>query len=122
MDSLLKKVYEAQESISGKKEQSLSDYAVSAVLNEVAEYLRENEFYSVEDKLPEFQTDYDYASVYVLGAVKSENGEKHTKPVRYERTILRGKRVERWTEPDGRLLWTDEVTHWRYYPKAPGEE
>ena len=120
MTSLLSRVYEAQNRV---QDRDLgSEEVISSVLSEVAVYLEENEFVKTEDQLPTFRhDDWDYDSVGVIGVLKSESGTRYVKPVYYERTKIRGKRVERWKDWYGRLLQGYEVTHWRKFPALPVE-
>ena len=121
MTSLLSRVYEAQNSA---QDRDLgSEEVILSVLSEVAVYLEENEFVKTEDQVPTFRhEDWDYDSVGVIGVLKSESGTRYVKPVYYERTKIRGKRVERWKDWHGRLLQGYEVTHWRKFPAPPVEE
>lgn len=119
MDTLLKKVYEAQERVSDVSEQTF----VADVLSSVAVYLEEHSFISVQDHKPVFRhANWAYASESVIGVLKAEDGRRFTRPVRYEKTIVHGQPIERWTELDGRLLWGCEVTHWMPYPEPPEED
>ena len=121
MTSLLSRIYEAQ---NRAQDRDLgSEEVILSVLSEVAVYLEENEFVKTEDQLPTFRhEDWDYDSVGVIGVLKSESGTRYVKPVYYERTKIRGKRVERWKDWYGRLLQGYEVTHWRKFPAPPVEE
>ena len=122
VSSLLERVYEAQSMVHDRDNLGSEEF-ISSVLSEVVVYLEENAFISVKDRLPAMpHADWEYDSVCVLGAVENEYGRRWTKPVRFERTKLRGKQVELWTEPDGRLMWNCEVTHWREYPAPPEKD
>ena len=119
VDTLLSKVYEAQQRVSDPEARAF----VASVLSDVAANLEEHSFISVHDRTPAFRhADWTYASEHVMGVLKTDDGRRFTQPVRYEKTIVRGKPVERWTELDGRLLWGCEVTHWAPYPEPPEEE
>jgi hypothetical protein len=119
MTDLLTKVYEAQGKVFDATEQTF----IASVLSSVAVYLDEHSFISVHDHTPVFHhADWAYTSESVIGALKSEDGHRFVRPVRYEKTIVRGQPVERWTELDGRLLWGCEVTHWMPYPEPPEED
>ena len=118
MNNLLDEVWKAQNMISGKETQDLSDYTLSSVLSKVAEYLRQETFVSVTERLPEFtHKDWKYTSEYVLGSILTDNGRRYTAPVRYEKTVIRGKSTERWTDYNGNLFRDRKVTHWRPFPE-----
>lgn len=118
MNALLQRVYHAQSLEEGREFQELADYEISEVLTEVAVYLQENDFVSVNDRLPVFERDYDYTDVHLILVIKTDSGRLRTIPGRYERTVLRGKRVERWVDNEGRKLY-DPVVYWRPYPDPP---
>lgn len=75
-----------------------------------------NQWISVEERLPELpEAEYCYEDVLV--AVK---GWKRAVEMRYERTVIRGKRVERWKYWD--RIFNLRITHWMPLPEAPKEE
>ena len=76
-----------------------------------------NEWVSVEDELPKLP-DYDCCSVMVNTAQK---GNPKSRPMIYERAIVRGKRVERWKYCWDRIA--DELPdYWMPLPKPPKKE
>lgn len=120
MKRLLQRVYEAQSAENSRDNQELADYTVTAVLREVASYLEENDFISVNDRLPVLK-DWDYASEAFIIVSRLSSGKLIVGPGRYERSIVRGKRVERWRDERTGYLATN-VTHWKKYPEPPPEE
>lgn len=76
-----------------------------------------NEWVSVEDELPKLP-DYDCCSVMVNTAQK---GNPKSRPMIYERAIVRGKRVERWKYCWDRIA--DELPdYWMPLPTPPTKE
>lgn len=76
-----------------------------------------NEWVSVEDELPKLP-DRDWCAVMVNTAQK---GNPKSRPMIYERAIVRGKRVERWKYYWDRIA--DELPdYWMYLPKPPTKE
>lgn len=76
-----------------------------------------NEWVSVEDELPKLP-DRDWCAVMVNTAQK---GNPKSRPMIYERAIVRGKRVERWKYYWDRIA--DELPdYWMYLPKPPKKE
>lgn len=78
-----------------------------------------NEFINVNDRLPELP-DEDYVSMIVIAACKNDGGNKWTVPLEYKRTLVHGKRVERWEYLWGRIF-NHEVTHWMPLPEPPAD-
>lgn len=76
-----------------------------------------NEWISVEDGLPTLP-DYDYCSVMVNTAYK---GRPKSRPMIYERAIVRGKRVERWKYYWDRIA-EEPPDYWLPLPEPPKEE
>lgn len=76
-------------------------------------------FVSVKERLPELP-DEDYVSMIVIAACKNDNGKKWTVPLEYQRTLIHGKRVERWAYLWDRLF-NFEVTHWMPLPEPPDD-
>lgn len=75
-----------------------------------------NEWISVKDRLPELP-DQDWCSVMVNTAKK---GNPKSRLMIYERSIIRGKRVERWKYYWDRIA--DELPdYWMPLPKPPEE-
>ena len=73
-----------------------------------------NEWVSVEERLPELP-DRDWCSIMVITAQK--NNPK-SRPMIYERAVVRGKRVERWKYYWDRIA--DELPdYWRPLPAPP---
>lgn len=76
-----------------------------------------NEWVSVEDRLPELPNG-SYCSTMVLTARK---GNAKSSVMIYERTVIRGKRVERWKYHWDRIA--DEVPdYWMPLPAPPKKE
>lgn len=69
------------------------------------------------DTPPELDN-WAYASVRVLADVEERSGEYKVIPLRYQRTIVRKKRVERWEDEWGRIYY-GKVVRWAYYPQSP---
>ena len=106
-----------------RDEEDLAGFYVQEIIESLKQMQSQDEFVKTEDQLPTFRhEDWDYDSVGVIGVLKSESGTRYVKPVYYERTKIRGKRVERWKDWYGRLLQGYEVTHWRKFPAPPVEE
>ncbi len=118
MNPLLKKVYDAQAAEYSRGNQDLVDYTVTAVLNEVANYLKENDFVSVDESLPVLE-DWDYARADFIIVRRMKTGGLRTCPGQYQRSVVRKKRVERWTDAAGRVL--TDVAYWKKYPEPPQE-
>ena len=73
-----------------------------------------DEWVSVEDRLPELPKE-KYCWVCVLGCRKSS---KRCTPMLYERTVVRGKTVERWRDMEDRI--THELPdYWMPLPEPP---
>lgn len=117
MSTLLNEVYEAKSLLCDRENQELADYTLSAVLSRVAEYLQREKFVSVKKRLPEFtHKNWTYTSETVIGSILTDSGIRYTAPVRYEKTLLRGKPVERWADIHGGIFRDRKVTHWRPFP------
>lgn len=75
-----------------------------------------SEWISVKERLPELHCcTYDF--VHVIGAIDGN----YVKPLIYERTVIRGKVVERWKNEKGSVCGRN-VTHWMQYPEPPVTE
>ena len=73
-----------------------------------------NEWVSVEGKLPELPKE-KYCWVCVLGCRKSS---KRCMPMFYERTVVRGKTVERWKDYWDRIV-DEPPDYWMPLPAPP---
>lgn len=76
-----------------------------------------NEWISVEDGLPTLP-DYDYCSVMVNTAYKDN---PKSRPMIYERAIVRGKRVERWKYYWDRIA-DEPPDYWMPLPAPPDRQ
>lgn len=74
------------------------------------------EWVSTIDELPQIPGDKKYASVMVIACY-----DGYVSPMVYERSVVRGKAVERWKFYWDRIADV-EVTHWMLLPKPPKEE
>ena len=100
----------------------------AVLLSDVSKMMREwverqptltppNEWVSVEERLPTLP-DYDYCSVMVNTAYKDD---PKSRPMIYERSVVRGKRVERWKYYWDRIA--DELPdYWMPLPAPPEKE
>ena len=76
-----------------------------------------NEWISVNERLPKLPNT-DYCSVMVIAAY---NGDPISRPMSYERVLIRGRRVERWEYYWDRIA--DETPdYWMPLPEPPGKE
>lgn len=73
-----------------------------------------NEWVSVEERLPELPKE-KYCWVCVLGCRKSS---KECIPMFYERTVVRGKTVERWKDVWDRITY-ELPDYWMPLPEPP---
>lgn len=90
--------------------------AVFGRIGEQPTITSQNQWISVKDRLPELP-DRDCCSVMVNTAKK---GNPKSRPMIYERRIIRGKRVERWKYYWDRIA--DELPdYWMPLPKPPEE-
>ena len=74
----------------------------------------QNEWVSVEERLPELPKE-KYCWVCVLGCRKSS---KQCTPMFYERTVVRGKTVERWKDMWDRITY-ELPDYWMPLPAPP---
>ena len=121
MNSLIEKVNAAMTAIENKPEQDSADYAAFSALSETLQYLQKERFISVDERLPVIKGDCDYECLRLIVAVRNTYGDTRVCPAKWERTLVRGKRVERWTDWTGRLMentW-QTVTHWKEFPECP---
>lgn len=91
-----------------------SDCVFVRAINEAPTLTPPNEWVSVEERLPELP-DRDWCSIMVITAQK--NNPK-SRPMIYERAVVRGKRVERWKYYWDRIA--DELPdYWMPLPAPP---
>ena len=87
---------------------------VQAIIADMPTLTKPNEWVSVEERLPELP-DRDWCSIMVITAQKNN---PESRPMIYERAVVRGKRVERWKYYWDRIA--DELPdYWRPLPAPP---
>ena len=92
------------------------DWVQSAIAN-APTLTPPNEWVSVNDRLPELP-DKDYCSKMVITAYE---GNPKSRPMIYERSVVRGKRVERWKYYWDRIA--DETPdYWMSLSEPPKED
>ena len=105
-----------------RDEEDLAGFYMRNIIDEL-KTMANGGFIKSEEKLPTIpHDDWDYDSTGVIGVIENDFGTHWVKPVRYERTKVRGKRVERWTDWDGRLMGNYKVIYWRPFPEFVVEE
>ena len=87
---------------------------VQAIIANAPTLTPPNEWVSVEERLPELPKE-KYCWVCVLGCRKSS---KRCMPMFYERTVVRGKTVERWKDMWDRIA-NELPDYWMPLPEPP---
>lgn len=85
--------------------------------NQIPTLTPQNEWVSVEERLPTLP-DSDYCSVMVNTAYKDN---PKSRPMIYERSVVRGKRVERWKYYWDRIA-DEPPDYWMPLPAPPDKE